>query len=107
MTIDHAGAETLLERFGAAWQGFDGDAWTDLFTDDAEFREDPFEPPRPRTCPHRRRRARDNDRLVAVEQGGDVGNARLGLEADIDVGAGGQQFHAVAAGEEDAADKDE
>ena len=45
MTIDHAGAETLLERFGAAWQGFDGDAWTDLFTDDAEFREDPFEPP--------------------------------------------------------------
>jgi ketosteroid isomerase-like protein len=45
MTIDHAFAETLLERFGAAWQGFDGDAWVDLFTDDVEFREDPFEPP--------------------------------------------------------------
>ena len=45
MRIDHAGAETLLERFGAAWQAFDGDAWVDLFTDDAEFREDPFEPP--------------------------------------------------------------
>ncbi len=45
MTIDHAGAETLVERFGAAWQTFDGDAWVDLFTDDAEFREDPFEPP--------------------------------------------------------------
>ena len=45
MTIDHAAAETLLERFGAAWQTFDGDAWVDLFTDDAEFREDPFEPP--------------------------------------------------------------
>ncbi len=24
---------------------FDGDAWTDLFTDDIEYREDPFEPP--------------------------------------------------------------
>src|SRR5438034_11805007 len=45
MTIDHAGAETLLERFGAAWQAFDGDAWVDLFTDDVEFREDPFEAP--------------------------------------------------------------
>ena len=45
MTIDHAFAETLLERFGAAWQSFDGDAWVDLFTDDVEFREDPFEPP--------------------------------------------------------------
>jgi ketosteroid isomerase-like protein len=44
MTIDHAFAETLLERFGAAWQSFDGDAWVDLFTDDVEFREDPFEP---------------------------------------------------------------
>jgi ketosteroid isomerase-like protein len=45
MTIDHAFAETLLERFGAAWQGFDGDAWVELFTDDVEFREDPFEAP--------------------------------------------------------------
>ena len=45
MTIDHAGAATLLERFGAAWQAFDGDAWVDLFTDDVEFREDAFEAP--------------------------------------------------------------
>jgi len=45
MTIDHAFAETLLERFGGAWQSFDGDNWVDLFTDDVEFREDPFEPP--------------------------------------------------------------
>ena len=45
MTIDHAFAETVLERFGAAWQSFDGDAWVDLFTHDVEFREDPFEPP--------------------------------------------------------------
>jgi ketosteroid isomerase-like protein len=45
MTIDHSFAATLLERFGAAWQDFDGDAWVDLFTDDVEFREDPFEAP--------------------------------------------------------------
>jgi ketosteroid isomerase-like protein len=43
MTIDHSFAATVLERFGAAWQDFDGDAWVDLFTDDVEFREDPFE----------------------------------------------------------------
>jgi ketosteroid isomerase-like protein len=45
MTLDHAAAEDVLERFGVAWQAFDGDAWVELFTDDAEFREDPFEPP--------------------------------------------------------------
>jgi ketosteroid isomerase-like protein len=45
MTLDHAAAEDVLERFGTAWQTFDGDAWVELFTDDAEFREDPFEPP--------------------------------------------------------------
>jgi ketosteroid isomerase-like protein len=45
MSIDHASAETVIERFGAAWTSFDGDAWVDLFTDDVEFREDPFEPP--------------------------------------------------------------
>lgn len=44
MSLDHAAAETILERFGAAWAAFDGDAWADLFSDDAEFREDPFEP---------------------------------------------------------------
>jgi ketosteroid isomerase-like protein len=45
MTLDHAAAEAVLERFGTAWRAFDGDAWVELFTDDAEFREDPFEPP--------------------------------------------------------------
>ena len=44
MTLDHAAAEDVLERFGMTWQAFDGDAWVELFTDDAEFREDPFEP---------------------------------------------------------------
>jgi ketosteroid isomerase-like protein len=45
MDLDHAAAEDLLERYGRAWESFDGDAWTDLFTDDVEYREDPFEPP--------------------------------------------------------------
>jgi ketosteroid isomerase-like protein len=44
MTLDHAAAEDVLERFGTAWQTFDGDAFVELFTDDAEFRADPFEP---------------------------------------------------------------
>jgi ketosteroid isomerase-like protein len=45
MTIDYAAATDLLERYGRAWQAFDGDAWVDLFTDDVEYHEDPFEPP--------------------------------------------------------------
>jgi ketosteroid isomerase-like protein len=45
MSLDHAAAETVLERFATAWQGFAGDAWVELFTDDVEFRADPFEPP--------------------------------------------------------------
>ena len=45
MTLDHAAAEAVLDRFAKAWKTFDGDAWVELFTDDAEFREDPFEPP--------------------------------------------------------------
>jgi ketosteroid isomerase-like protein len=45
MTIDHAGAQSVIERFAAAWAAFDGDAWVDLFSEDVEFREDPFEPP--------------------------------------------------------------
>ena len=44
MNLDHATGEDLLERYGRAWMTFDGDAWTDLFTDDVEYREDPFEP---------------------------------------------------------------
>ncbi len=45
MTLDYAAAGDLLERYGRAWGTFDGDAWVDLFTDDVEYREDPFEPP--------------------------------------------------------------
>jgi ketosteroid isomerase-like protein len=44
MTIDHAAGSDLLDRYGRAWESFDGDAWTYLFTDDAEYQEDPFEP---------------------------------------------------------------
>ena len=44
MNLDHAAGEELLERYGRAWMAFDGDAWTDLFTEDVEYREDPFEP---------------------------------------------------------------
>ena len=42
MTLDYASAGDLLERYGRAWETFDGDAWTDLFTDDVEYRDDPF-----------------------------------------------------------------
>jgi ketosteroid isomerase-like protein len=41
----HAAAQDLLERYGRAWESFDGDAWVDLLTDDVEYHEDPFEPP--------------------------------------------------------------
>lgn len=42
MNLDHAAGSDLLERYGRAWQAFDGDAWTDLFTEDVEYHEDPF-----------------------------------------------------------------
>ena len=45
MDLDHAAAEDLLDRYGRAWETFDGDAWTDLFTEDVEYHEDPFETP--------------------------------------------------------------
>ena len=45
MTLDHAAASDLLERYGRAWEAFDGDAWTALFTDDIEYVEDPFADP--------------------------------------------------------------
>jgi ketosteroid isomerase-like protein len=45
MTLDHAAATDLLERYGRAWESFDGDAWTDLFADDVEYHEDPFADP--------------------------------------------------------------
>lgn len=45
MNLDHAAGSDLLDRYGRAWEAFDGDAWTDLFTEDVEYHEDPFEPP--------------------------------------------------------------
>ena len=45
MTIDHATAGDVLERYRMAWETFDGDAWVDLFDEDAEYHEDPFESP--------------------------------------------------------------
>jgi ketosteroid isomerase-like protein len=45
MKLDYAAAGDLLERYRRAWETFDGDAWVDLFTDDIEYRADPFEPP--------------------------------------------------------------
>lgn len=45
MSLDHAAAGDLLERYGRAWEAFDGDRWTELFTEDAEYHEDPFEAP--------------------------------------------------------------
>ena len=43
--VDYATAGELLDAYGRAWETFDGDAWVALFTEDAEYHEDPFEPP--------------------------------------------------------------
>ncbi len=40
--IDYATAADLLEAYGAAWAAFDGDAWVALFSEDAEYHEEPF-----------------------------------------------------------------
>jgi len=45
VTIDYAAAGALLERYGRAWEAFDGDGWVALFSEDAEYHEEPFEPP--------------------------------------------------------------
>ena len=45
MTIDHASAGDILDRYRRAWETFDGDAWVELFDEDVEYHEDPFEPP--------------------------------------------------------------
>ena len=45
MTLDYAGGGELLERYGRAWETFDGDAWVALFTEEAEYHEDPFGSP--------------------------------------------------------------
>jgi ketosteroid isomerase-like protein len=43
--IDYATAGDLLERYGRAWQSFDGDGFVNLFAEHAEYHEEPFEPP--------------------------------------------------------------
>ena len=43
--VDYAAAGDMLEEYGRAWETFDGDAWVALFTDDAEYHEDPFGAP--------------------------------------------------------------
>jgi ketosteroid isomerase-like protein len=43
--IDYAAAGDWLESYGTAWSTFDGDAWVALFTDDAEYHQDPFGAP--------------------------------------------------------------
>jgi ketosteroid isomerase-like protein len=43
--IDYAAAGDLLEAYGRAWETFDGDGWVALFTEDAEYHEDPFGTP--------------------------------------------------------------
>jgi ketosteroid isomerase-like protein len=45
MSFDYAAAGELLERYGRAWEQFDGDAWVRLFTEDVEYHNDPFQPP--------------------------------------------------------------
>lgn len=45
MPIAYAAAGDLLETFGRAWQTFDGDLIVSMFTEDAEYNEDPFQPP--------------------------------------------------------------
>jgi ketosteroid isomerase-like protein len=45
MNVDYAEAATLLDRYARALETYDGDMWVDLFTEEAEYHEDPFEPP--------------------------------------------------------------
>lgn len=40
--IDYAAAGDLLAAYRRAWENLDGDAWVAIFTDDAEYHEDPF-----------------------------------------------------------------
>lgn len=43
--IGYAEAGDLLATYGRAWETFDGDAWIAIFTDEAEYHEDPFGTP--------------------------------------------------------------
>lgn len=43
--IDYATVGEWLAAYGRAWQTFDGDAWVALFSEEAEYHEDPFGSP--------------------------------------------------------------
>ena len=43
--IAYAAAGELLTTYSRAWETFDGDAWVSIFSDDAEYHEDPFGEP--------------------------------------------------------------
>ena len=43
--MDYAAAGDLLTAYGEARRTFDGDDWVALFTEDAEYHEDPFGAP--------------------------------------------------------------
>ena len=45
MTITYAQGHDLLDALVRARRAYDGDAWTDLFADEAEVVLDPFAPP--------------------------------------------------------------
>jgi hypothetical protein len=45
MSIDYATGADLLAAYGRAWETFSGDDWVALFTEDAEYSEEPFEEP--------------------------------------------------------------
>jgi ketosteroid isomerase-like protein len=44
--IDYATAADLLAAYGRAWEAFDGDAWVAIFSEEAEYHNDPFGPPK-------------------------------------------------------------
>lgn len=43
--VDYAAAGEVLEAYGHGWEAFDGDAWVAIFTEEAEYHEDPFGEP--------------------------------------------------------------
>lgn len=43
--VDYAAAGEVLEAYGRAWETFEGDAWVAIFTEEAEYHEDPFGEP--------------------------------------------------------------
>ena len=43
--IDYQAAGDLRAAYGRAWETFDGDAWVAIFSEEAEYHNDPFGPP--------------------------------------------------------------